>query len=214
VAAAARAELAQLATVKALTKAVLNRRRELTSLLATPSAGEAKPVQQDAQASAVGFYARAAGFKVDDAAIGVWLSLATTIFLELSAAWSLTVAAALRPVRIGASPAAVSAPEASVQAKPELPASKRQDKRDDDKKDDPPAPPRKSRGGRPRDVLAPEAVAKIRAKGGRMSGNIVEIGKVLGSKSKTSAHRLLGELRDMGLIELRTTPRGCSVALA
>jgi hypothetical protein len=63
-------------------------------------------------------------------------------------------------------------------------------------------------------VLAPEAVAKIRAKGGRMSGNIVEIGKVLGSKSKTSAHRLLGELRDMGLIELRTTPRGCSVALA
>jgi hypothetical protein len=137
-----------------------------------------------------------------------------TLFLELAAALSLTVAAALRPASRPRTVEGRTAPafsaEPQLPARPEKPASKR----DDDKDDTPPAPPRKSRGGRPRDVLAPEAIAKIRARGGSMSGTVVSIGKALGTKSKTSAHRLLGELRDMGLIELRTTPRGCSVALA
>jgi hypothetical protein len=61
-------------------------------------------------------------------------------------------------------------------------------------------------------VLPAEAVAKIRAAGGRMSGSVNGIGKLLGTRSKT-AHRLLGELRDMGLITLVTGPRGVAVAL-
>jgi hypothetical protein len=62
-------------------------------------------------------------------------------------------------------------------------------------------------------VLPAEAVAKIRAAGGRMSGSVNGIGKLLGTRSKTTAHRLLGELRDMGLITLVTGPRGVAVAL-
>jgi len=51
-------------------------------------------------------------------------------------------------------------------------------------KDDDQAPPAKpkSKGGRPRDVLPAEAIAKIRAKGGSVSGNLIDIGSAAGPR--------------------------------
>jgi hypothetical protein len=86
--------------------------------------------------------------------------------------------------------------------------------RKDDDDDQPPKPPRKGKGGRPRDVIPAEAIERLRAKGGKLSGNIITIGKALGSRSKTSAHRLLGELHRAGLITMQTGRRGVAVALA
>jgi hypothetical protein len=211
VAVAARAELAGL---KGQTPAVLKRRRELTALLAGKSTVAAAPVKADAQAAALGFYLRAAGWTVTDQAVGTWLSLFMVLFLEAGAALSLTVAAALKPVRL-ARPTAPSMPAgAQLSAEPEKPARDEKTGPADDDDEQPPTPPRRGRPGRPRDVLPAEAVAKIRAAGGRMSGSVNGIGKLLGTKSKTTAHRLLAELSRAGLITLRTTPHGCAVALA
>jgi hypothetical protein len=63
-------------------------------------------------------------------------------------------------------------------------------------------------------VLPAQAVERIRAAGGRVNGSVAGIGRLIGSRSKTSAHRLLGELRDMGLIRMQAGPRGVAVALA
>jgi hypothetical protein len=101
VAAAARAELAALAT-KPATKAVLDRKRELTALLtknADIGINGPAAAKQDSQAAALAFYARAAGYQISDEAVGTWLSLGTVLFLELAAALSLSAAAALRPIR-------------------------------------------------------------------------------------------------------------------
>jgi hypothetical protein len=98
IATAARAELATLATIRTPSRAVIERRRELASILAPHSPDKrAKPVGKDSQASALGFYLRAAGWHVTDDAVSVWLSLGMVLFLECAAALSLTVAAALRP---------------------------------------------------------------------------------------------------------------------
>src|SRR5262245_59729829 len=105
VAAAARAELAGL---KGQTKAVIDRRRELSAMLTKPETGfRSNPVSRpDSQAAALAFYLRAAGWRVEDAAVGTWLNLGMVLFLEFAAALSLTVAAALRPARSEAAPVA------------------------------------------------------------------------------------------------------------
>jgi hypothetical protein len=134
------------------------------------------------------------------------------LLLELAAGLSLTVAAALRPVAPPTPAAFPAAPPVAAEAK--FAASAPEIRLTDDDRDDPPAPPEtRGRVGRPRDVLPTEAVAKIRAAGGKMSGSVSGVGKLLGSHSKTSAHRLLGVLRDMGLIRMVTGPRGVAVAL-
>jgi hypothetical protein len=172
-------------------------------------------VQADAQAASLAFYIRAAGWTVTDQAVGVWLNLGMVAFLEMAAALSLTVAAALRPVGlprgVGAPPAPAQPAAPAVPAEPEKPATRKRSENDDD----PPAPPpRKGRPGRPRDVLPAEAVAKIKAKGGKVSGSLNGIAKLIGSRSKTSVHRLLHELAGMGLVTMTTSPRGVAVALA
>jgi hypothetical protein len=215
---AARAELA---TLKGQTRQVMERRRELAKLLAgnaVPSTG-AKPVQADAQAASLAFYIRAAGWTVTDQAVGTWLSLGMVLFLELAAGLSLTVAAALKPVRLPRPAEASQTAEIpmgpQLRAEPKTAASsERQGKRDDDQDRPPPPAPRKGRPGRPRDIGLGEAVEKIRAQGGKVSGSLNGLSKLIGSRSKTSCHRLLHQLADMGAIKLTATPGGCSVALA
>ena len=149
----------ELATLKGQSRAVMERRRELATILApkTPET-RAKPVQQDAQAAALAFYIRAAGWPVTDEAVRIWLALGLVVFLEMAAALSLTVAVALRPARgetrLEAPPAAENSPGADVPAKPETAASEpvrpasrpsadngRQDS--DDDTPPPPKPPRR-----------------------------------------------------------------------
>jgi hypothetical protein len=207
VADAARAELASL---KGQTRAVIERRRELVKILTATVPIGAKPVQTDAQAAALGFYLRAAGWTVTDQAVGIWLSLGMTLFLELAAALSLTVAAGLRPVGAPAGPSEAPAP-----AEPKKPATGQEKGRSDDADDDqPPVPPRKGRPGRPRDVLPTQAIEKIRAAGGKANGSITGLAKLIGSRSKTSCHRLLHELAAAGAITMTAGPRGVAVALA
>jgi hypothetical protein len=247
VAAAARAELATLATVKTPSRAVIERRRELAKLLAPTAPIEtrtAAPRQADPQAAAVAFYLRAAGWQATDDAVGVWLSLGMVAFLELAAALSLTVAAALRPVsrksRMGSSPAAENVPATRVPAMPEtaasdapvqpaldlrnvalpaaasaVPAVPKKPVPAPTKDDDDAPPPPKPRGrGRPATVLAPQAVERLRKAGGSANGSIRTIGKLLGAKSKTAAHRLIHQLSAAGHVRLATGPGGISVALA
>jgi hypothetical protein len=211
VATAARTELASL---KGQTRGVIERRRELVKLLTATAPIGAKPVQADAQAAALGFYLRAAGWTVDDSAVGTWLNLAMVLFLELAAGLGATVAAALRPVGSPAAPSVLT--EAPAQPEPKTaatPQARRENEHDDD--DRPPAPPRaKGRPGRPRDVLPAQAVEKIRAAGGKANGSITGLAKLIGSRSKTSCHRLLHELVAAGAITMQTGPRGVAVALA
>jgi hypothetical protein len=119
-AAAARAELATLATIKAPSRAVLERRRELAAIL-VPKAPEtqAKPVQADAQSAALAFYVRAAGWRVTDEAVRIWLALGMVLFLEQAAALGLTVTAALYPSTRRNAPEGTRTAEAS-QATPSI----------------------------------------------------------------------------------------------
>jgi hypothetical protein len=103
----------ELAGLKGSKGDVLERRSELTALLAKlttetviATSNKARP---NAQAGALAFYLRSAGWTVDDAAVATWLALAMVLILEAGAALSATVAAALYPTprrRHGAAPAA------------------------------------------------------------------------------------------------------------
>jgi hypothetical protein len=213
---AARTELASLATAKP-SRAILERRRELAKLLATP-APETKPVavQADPQAASLAFIMRAFGWPVSDQEVGQWLGLASVLFLELCAALSLTVAVSLRPTRpkpATAPQTAVPAGPPEVPAAPEKPATARRDDEDQDRSD-PPAPPSRSRrkGGRPTTVLPSDVLDKIKAKGGKLSGSLAGIGRDIGV-AKTSLHRVLRGLAEQGRLTVATGPRGVMVAL-
>jgi hypothetical protein len=220
---AARTELAALATIKQPTQAVLKRRRELAAVLApiVPQASTAavnRPVStvSDPQAAAVGFYMRAAGWQVTDTAVGIWLSLGMTLFLETAAALGLTVAAGLYPTHArGTQDGRVTLPL------PDLPASVTPAASDaaraipDEKNDDPPPPPPpKGRAGRKPTVLPAQAVSRLRKAGGKANGSLSGIGKLLGTRSKTATHRLLHSLAAAGQIRLATGPQGIGIALA
>src|SRR5262245_56323236 len=69
-------------------------------------------MKPDSQAAALAFYMRAAGVQVTDVAVGTWLNLGTVLFLELAAALSVSVAAALRPMRGRSTDGARTRPEA------------------------------------------------------------------------------------------------------
>ena len=79
----------------------------------------------------------------------------------------------------------------------------------------PSAPPPRPRGkaSRKPSVLPAEAIERLRAKGGEANGSIAAIGKVLGTRSKSTAHRLLHQLAGAGLVRLETGRRGVAVAL-
>jgi hypothetical protein len=227
----AKAARDELATLKGTRADVVERRAELTSLLAslaTAKPGE-RPVEADSQAAGITFVLAAAGWRVSVQDVAKWLNVGTVLFLEAAAALSLTVAAALRPVRgetlLEALPAAVSAQGPDVPARPEKPASASPARRERDDKDDPgssrddprpprPKPPRKGKVGRPPTVIPAQAIDRLRKAGGRANGSISSIGKVLGTRSKTTAHRLLHQLASAGAVQLATGPHGVSVALA
>jgi len=63
-------------------------------------------------------------------------------------------------------------------------------------------------------VLPAEAIERLRKTGGRANGSIRGVGKLLGAKSKTTAHRILHQLSDAGLVRLDTGPHGVSVVCA
>jgi hypothetical protein len=230
------AALAEYGTLKGQTIAVLKRRRELQGVMrenATRADGRAVGAV-DPQAQAIGYYLRAAGYSVDDASVGVWLSAAVVAFLETGAALSLTVAHALTPTR-GSPPARATAPAAPAPMPP-MPETEparvepRQPRQEvsegkadggDNRDQDPPAPPPpparprpKGKPGRPAAVLATDAVDRIRAKGGALAGNLNDIGRAIGSGSKTATHRLLHRMASAGRVHLTTTPAGVRVVLA
>jgi len=228
--AAARAELAALATIKTSGRTVIERRRELAKLLApiAPPQRATAPVgvPADSQAAAVAFYLQAAGWPVAPAAVATWLNLGTVLFLEMAAALGLTVAAALYPstrqTRLEGPTAGTPRRGPTVPPRNATAVQDEKIRRADEKKpapsqdgDDPPPPPRpKGRPGRPASVLPEQALAKLRAKGGKASGSLNGIGRMLGTRSKTATHRLLHELHSLGLARLDTSPHGVSVALA
>jgi hypothetical protein len=210
---------AELAGIKGNSRDARDRREDLLSTLASlTKADPGKPtaVKADAQASALAFYMRQAGYAVTDDAVSVWLSLGMVLALELGAALSLTVAAALRPtrapaaVRLGASPAVAFPP---VPAEPEKAATGDVAKREHDDKDDlppPPPPKRRGRGGRPV-AITPEAAAAKLAKVGKANG-VRGVAKILGV-GKSTAHRVMRECEALGLVRLSTGPRGVAVAV-
>jgi hypothetical protein len=215
---AARAELAMLAKVRTPNKRVIERRRELAEILAgAPSdTGTKTAAQPDSQAAALAFYLQAAGWHVTTAAVGTWLNLGTVLFLELAAALGLSVAAGLYPTR------RQPAPEVPRTAANRLPtdgpvrqrtaASDAPARRDDENRDDGPPPPKPPRRpGRPNAVLPTQALDKLRKSGG--ANGVRGVAKVLGT-SKSTAHRMIRELANMGLVRVDSGPYGVRVALA
>jgi len=210
---AASAELAQLSAGKS-TQWRAARAKELQGVMA--EANKAMKVERavtvtDPQAQAISHYLAAAGWTAGPENVSMWLSAFMVTFYEVAGAFALVVARATgqqqRLQQETPPPAAV------------VEASKgKADAGDGDGGDDdvmPPPPPQKGKAGPGRrpTVLAAEAVERLRSRGGQANGNVKGIGKLLGTKSKTTAHRLLHQLAGAGLIKLQTTPAGCSVSL-
>jgi hypothetical protein len=213
----AKAARDELASLKGQTPRIVERRRELTRILTEQSTTTRSTVsvRSDSQAAALGFYIRAAGYKVDDTAVGTWLNLGMVLFLELAAALSMTVATMLYQKPLGRPSAAGNFQATSVSPYGEMGASveKTGHTHDDDRHDDDQTPPSKGKRGRPATVLPAQAVERLRQKGGKANGSIRGIGKLLGTRSKTTAHRLLHRLASAGLITMAATSAGVSVAL-
>jgi hypothetical protein len=207
---------AELAGIKGNSRDARDRREDLLATLASLTKADAvRPaaVKADAQASALAFYIRQAGYGVTDDAVSIWLSLAMVLTLELGAALSLSVAAALRPVRLEAPTAVALAPKALVPAEPEMPASEPvAQSKADDKDDLPPPPPPKPRGkgGRPV-AITPEAAAAKLSKAGKANG-VRHFATILGV-GRGTAHRVMRECEALGLLRFDVTPAGCRVAL-
>jgi uncharacterized membrane protein len=62
-------------------------------------------------------------------------------------------------------------------------------------------------------VAPSDAVAAIKRAGGEVNGSLADIGRAIGTKSKTTAHRVLHGLAAQGLIRLASGPAGMTVAL-
>jgi hypothetical protein len=216
----------ELASLKGQRSEIVERRSELTAILAKLS--DAKPDQRpsarpDAQAAGVAFVLAAAGWKVDESSVGQWLNIGTVLFLELAAALSMTVAAALYPStrrnpveapRTHEAPAPAQGATQPQIARPDSNGRLLRPSRKDDDRDDPPPPPPKGKRGRPATVMPAEAVERLRKAGGKASGNIAGLGKLIGTGSKTATRRLLHRLAEAGVIHLQMGPHGVAVALA
>jgi hypothetical protein len=63
-------------------------------------------------------------------------------------------------------------------------------------------------------VLPQQAVERLRKAGGTANGTVRGVGKLLGTRSKTTAHRTLHQLQSLGLITMDAGPKGVSIALA
>ena len=117
VAAAARTELATLAAVKTPSRAVIERRRELTKILAAPIAATAPAkavIEADPRSPAIAGYLQALGWAATTDKVSLWLNAFMVTFFEVASALALSVAAALYPstrqTHLEGPPAAVSAP--------------------------------------------------------------------------------------------------------
>ena len=108
-----------------------------------------------------------------------------------------------------ASGRACPAPRRTAQARDGRPSDARAQPQRDDRNDPPPPPKPPRRPGRPVAVLPAQALDKLRKAGGANGG----LAKVLGI-SKSTAHRLIHQLADMGHVRLDAGPCGVRVALA
>jgi hypothetical protein len=63
-------------------------------------------------------------------------------------------------------------------------------------------------------VLPAQAIERLRKAGGKATGTVRGVGKLLGVRSKTAAHRTLHRLQSLWLIRMDTSPQGVSIALA
>jgi hypothetical protein len=126
------------------------------------------------------------------------------LFLELAAALSMSIAAALYPAT---QQKPVERP-AVVGAKPETPVRDEKSGHSDEDQ----TPP-KGRPGRRPTVLPTEAVERLRQRGGKVAASVNGVGKLMGAKSKTTAHRFLHQLASAGLIRMDVGPHGVAVAL-
>jgi hypothetical protein len=201
----------ELASLKGQGPTVLKRRRELTAILTNRDAvgtlqRAAAPTQIDPQAAALGFYLRAAGLGVRDEAVATWLMLGMVLFLELAAALSFTVAAALRPARGAMAPAAPTEGQGGQMGDFGRGYNKRKPP------DQPPKP--KGKGGRPASAPSASVLTKLRKAGGQVNGSISDVGRSLGIRSKSTAHRVLRRLVAAGEITMQANRSGCRVALA
>lgn len=68
--------------------------------------------------------------------------------------------------------------------------------------------------GRKPTVLPAQALERLRKAGGQAEGNVRALGQLLGTKSKTTAHRLLHRMAEGGMINLSATNNGMRVALS
>jgi len=99
----AKAARDELATLKGQRADVVERRAELTEILVDLSKAaphQAATARPDAQAAGVAFVLSALGWRVSETDVGQWLNMGTVLFLELAAALSLSVAAALYPTAV------------------------------------------------------------------------------------------------------------------
>jgi len=62
-------------------------------------------------------------------------------------------------------------------------------------------------------VLPADVVERLRARGGKVTGTLADLGKVIGAEPRTTAHRVMHALADARLVRLATGPAGISVAV-
>jgi hypothetical protein len=223
------AALAELGTLKGQHPTTIKRRRELQQVMrenaTVPAPGARAAVTAiDPQAVVLSHYLSAMGWSASPESVSMATTAFATAFYEVAAALSLAVARGTGNVPARpqapvspAPPLPTPAPVEPAQRSPEPRREASQDDKDDDRSDPPSPPPsRKPRGraGRPATVIPAEALNRIRAKGGVLAGSLTDVGRAIGAKSKTTAHRALHAMADAGLIVLQTTPAGCRVALA
>ena len=67
--------------------------------------------------------------------------------------------------------------------------------------------------GRRRSVLPDDVIDRIRSAGGNLNGSLTSIAQVIGAPSKSTAHRVLGELEAAGALTLKATADGTRVAI-
>ena len=217
----ARDELIQLNASKS-TQWRAARAKELQAVMADAAkAMKAVPTVAvvDPQSASLAHYLVAAGYEATPETVSTWLTAFTVSSFEIASAFALIVAraSALHPTtrqkaageQLSAGPSIPGVVEDQAAAKPEARETGK-----DDQGEDAPAPLPRGKPGRRPTVMPEEAVAKLRERGGRANGSIRGVGRLLGVRSKTAAHRLLHQLASAGLVKLSASPHGVVVALA
>jgi hypothetical protein len=204
----------ELGTLKGQSAAVLTRRRELERIMAeTSTTATSKTVGTvDPQAAALAGYMTALGWTAAPDMVSLWTTAFATAFYEIAGAFALTVARATGSPPAGRTPSPTPDAPAPEIARPEPRQAPRRD--DDDDRPAPPPPRPKAKRGRRPTVEAGEVLDRLRKSGGQTYGSLQEIGRLIGTGSKTATHRLLHRMASAGLVHLDAGRGGVRVAVA